>query len=503
VPSLVNDQRQGFLNIRTDRAPLYSGRNLTYVSTRQAVRVGADQFLLPHLGTQARVLLDRIVASGADGVHRRDADGWVLSRLVDLRYAEESHFDARVFVCTPAGKHRWLIEIQADELRDAAAQRRQIIRHRLDERFSRLGISTSTALTPAYSPVEPRLHRGAPALSGSRRQTKMRLASALATLFAAGAAALVVITANTEPRDVQDWLFPPALHAAAARREAPKAIVEQAALVAAPAVDAVGAPVDEVPPIVQRSAAAPIDSSASSHKPDYDGIIGQPEQHVGVPDDRLANIEDAGSEAVATADAASPDDHAILNVAVTAAALTGSGASASGEIAADLATGVQRNIRSITAGLISSAVSESGQIASDLATGAERGFRSIAGFVLHAIADMARPAFALDPVTQRAGDAVPAPVAPVTGTRSETAQPATTQAVITSGMGSDRPGTVHAATDRRVTAKAPAARADDASVDPQHAVVERLNLLSLAAARQGHALRPNTPGIVAEAGRNP
>src|SRR6202011_2188035 len=101
-------------------------------------RVGADQFLLPHLGTQARVLLDRIVASGADGVHRRDADGWVLSRLVDLRYAEESSLNDRVFVCTPAGRHRWLIEVQADQQREAIALRRQIIRHRLNERFSRL-----------------------------------------------------------------------------------------------------------------------------------------------------------------------------------------------------------------------------------------------------------------------------------------------------------------------------------------------------------------------------
>ena len=62
--------------------------------------------------------------------------------------------------------------------------------------------------------------------------------------IAAGAAALVVITANTEPQDVQDWLFPPTLHAAAAREQAPKAVAEQPALVAAPVVDAVGAPVD-------------------------------------------------------------------------------------------------------------------------------------------------------------------------------------------------------------------------------------------------------------------
>ena len=114
--------------------------------------MGADQFL-PHLGAQARVLLDRIVASGDAGVGGRDTDDWVLSRLIELRYVEESTLDDTAFVCTPAGRHRWRIEILADEERAAIALCRQLIRHRLDERFTRLGIDTSTALTTPYSPA--------------------------------------------------------------------------------------------------------------------------------------------------------------------------------------------------------------------------------------------------------------------------------------------------------------------------------------------------------------
>lgn len=81
--------------------------------------MGADQYLLPRLGAQARILLDRFVASGAGGVDRRDTDDWVLSRLVQLRYVEESTLGDTTFVCTAAGRHRWQIEMMADERRGA------------------------------------------------------------------------------------------------------------------------------------------------------------------------------------------------------------------------------------------------------------------------------------------------------------------------------------------------------------------------------------------------
>ena len=496
----------------------------------------ADPLLLPHLGAQARILLDRIVASGADGVDRRDTPEWVLSRLIDLRYVEESALDDTAFVCTPAGRHRWQIEILADSQRNAAALRRQLIRHRLDERCSRLGIDASTALTTAYSPSELRLHHCAPARSGPRPETKTRLASALATLFAAAAAALVVTFGSTEPQDVQDWLFPPTQHAAAAPVDTPKAnaeqgslvaapvaatvtapidppiaiadlaalvaapvaatvtapvdppiaIAERAALVAAPVVATVTAPVDlhteetpgravvsadATPALTRQSAAVSLDTIAPSDKHGYNGITYQPEQDVRIPEGTPAKVEDAGRAGSAVAHAASPDDGAIQNAAVAAAALIGS------------------------------AVSESGRIATDLAAGVERGFMPIAAALLHAVADTERPVSARDAVTHQAHDDLPAPVAPATEPPSERGQPATLQPAIASDTVVDRAAVIRAAPDQRVTAKGPAARAGNADVDPQHAVVERLNLLSLSAARRGDAWRPNGTGGTAETGR--
>lgn len=417
--------------------------------------MGADQFLLPHLGAQARILLDRIVASGADGVDRRDTVEWVLSRLIDLRYVEQSPLNDMVFVCTPAGRHRWQMEILADDQRDAAALRRQLIRHRLDKRFNRLGISTSTALT-AYSPVEPRLHRRAPA--EPRAETKVRLASVLAVLFAATAVALVVVSASAEPQDVRDWLFPPTLHAAAAPGDPPKANAEQAALVAAPVPATVPAAVDPL-------------------------------------------NEEAPGRVVVSADAASSDDRTVIYAAVTASALIGSVVQDSGQIATGLARGIEHVFRSTAAALIDSVASESGQFTTDLRTGVERGFRSSAAVLLPAIADLGRPVFAPDAVAQQAHDAVPAPVAPAAGSPSEREQPATRQPAIAPRTASDRAAIVPVTPDERAIAKAPTARAGEARLDPQHSVVERLNLLSLAAARQGQVWRPNSPVDVAETGR--
>ena len=210
--------------------------------------MGAGQFLLPYLGAQPRSLLNRIVASGAAGMNRRDADDWALSRLIELGYVEESPVDDTAFVCTPAGRHRWQMEILADEERDAIVLRRQLIRQRVDERFSRLGINRSTALTTAYSPTEPRLWSSPP-------QTKMRWSSVLATVFAAAAAALLVISTNAQPREVLDWPFQPTLHAAVVRADQPKANVEQTALVAAPAAASVAVPwiyLSRKPPDVLR-----------------------------------------------------------------------------------------------------------------------------------------------------------------------------------------------------------------------------------------------------------
>ena len=196
--------------------------------------MGADQYLLPHLGAQARILLDRFVASGAAGVRGRDADDWVLSRLIQLRYVEESTVDDTVFVCTAAGRHRWRIEMMADERRGATALHRQLIRRRLDERFIRLGINTSTALMAIDSPPEPRLHRRVPAPWNPPPQVKMRLSSPLAAVFAATAVALVVISASPDPQEGWDWLIAPQHYSAVLAAQL-KANAGQTVLVGLPA----------------------------------------------------------------------------------------------------------------------------------------------------------------------------------------------------------------------------------------------------------------------------
>jgi len=192
--------------------------------------VGADQYLLPHLGAPAGILLDRFVASGAAGVSGRDADDWVLSRLMQPRYVEESTVDDTIFVCTAAGRHRWQIEMMADERRGATALHRQLIRRRLGERFTRLGIDTSTASMAVDSPPEPRLHRRVPAPWNPPPEAKMQLSSPLAAVFAATAVGLVVISASPDPQEGWDWLIAPP-HYSAVLAARPKANAGQTVLV--------------------------------------------------------------------------------------------------------------------------------------------------------------------------------------------------------------------------------------------------------------------------------
>ena len=453
--------------------------------------MGSDQFSLPYLGALARTLLDRIVASGAAGVDGRDADDWVLSRLIELKYAAGSTLDDTVFVCTPAGRHRWQIEILADGERAAAALRRQIIRHRLDERFTRLGINTSTALT-APSPAEPRHHRDMPELWSAPLQRKVRLSSALATVFAASAAALVVFSASIQPQEMRDWFFPSMPHA-------------QTMLVGAPAAAAVAALVDlhaeEAPGLASDSGnvapassrrTASIDSNASGQKKGYDTITD------------LAQVGEAGRKGSSVVDAAWPNGGAILSWAVTARALIDGAVSKSDQIGADLATGIER-FRSSAAMLIGSAMSESGQIAIDVTISVENSFKSRAAVLQHALVDMARTVFAGGSLTQQVRDDAPAPVTPAREPASEPEQPAVLQPAFASQTEVEeaRAAIVYATPSEGVTAKGPTARGSEANADPQHAIVERLNRLSLAAARRGEAWRPNRLSDVAETGHRP
>src|SRR5690348_3007778 len=87
-------------------------------------RVALDHLPLPYLGRQARILLDRVVASGDRGVDPRDVLEWALSRLIELGYVEESPLDTVAFVCTAAGLRRWRIEVVADERRESEQLRR-------------------------------------------------------------------------------------------------------------------------------------------------------------------------------------------------------------------------------------------------------------------------------------------------------------------------------------------------------------------------------------------
>jgi hypothetical protein len=463
--------------------------------------VGADQYLLPHLGAQARILLDRFVASGAAGVSGRDADDWVLSRLIQLRYVEESTVDDTIFVCTAAGRHRWQIEMMADERRGATALHRQLIRRRLDERFTRLGIDTSTALMAIDLPPEPRLHRRVPAPWNPPPQATMRLSAPLAAVFAATAFALVVISAAADPQEGWHWLFVPKPHAAAVLA-ARKVNTGQAALVGTRAA-AVAAPVDRRTDEASRHAvasadaapvstqrAASVDTIAWSQKRGYEKTTYQAEQGASVRNRTPTKAEPASrARSAVVIDAASLSGGTILNSAVTAAALIDVAVSGSGHITTELTTSTKNGVRSAAAALIGAAMSDSERFATDVTAGVERNFKPTAAALLQAAADMGKTISEWGVVTQQVRDDVSTPIAPPP---AESEQQAALQAAFASHTETEPVGadSVHGSPGEHVTAIRPAVRRDKRNVDPQHAAVERLNTLSLAAARHGETWRP-------------
>ncbi len=510
--------------------------------------MGADQFLLPRLGAEVRVLLDRIVTAGDIGVDSRDAHDWALSRLIELRYVEESSINDTAFVCTSAGRYRWEIEILADEQRKANALQRQVIRQRVDERFSRLGLGTSTALA-VCSPM-PRLHSGVPARPWRAQGTWK---AALAALFAAASVALVAVIGSTEPQDLRDWLFPPTLHTAVAPVDASKASTEQTVVIAAPITAPVDAPKASAEPtaLVAPPVAATVTTPADAPKASAErtAMVAAPAAATGAAsvDAPIANVErtelvaahvpvthtapvdpDTGQapatavisttaapaltqQAVAaTIDTTAPRhkgghdtaiDQPAQDTRVPSATLAKVGDDGrEGNAAVDRASpddGGNWNAAATAAALIDSVVSDGREIATDLTTDVEGGFRLIAAAVLRAVADTNRSGSAGDAATQQARDDSPAPAAPATEPPSERGQSATLRPAIASGAASSRGGIVHAMAEQRVTAKVPAAHAGRADDDAQHAAVEQLNALSLSAARRGDVWRPDSPGIVA------
>jgi hypothetical protein len=467
--------------------------------------VGADQYLLPHLGAQARILLDHFVASGTAGIDGRDIDDWVLSRLIQRRYVAESTSGDTIFVCTPAGRHRWQIEFVADEKRNAFELRRLLIRRRLDERFTRLGIETSTALAIAYVPEEPRLHRRVPAPWNPPSQTRSRLSSPLAAMFAATAVALVMISASSDERGGWDRLFVWKPHAAAVLADQLKGNVGQTVPVVAPAATPVAAIVDpyaeagsghtadlaDAAPATRQAASVVIITPSQKQGPG--DITYRAEQDVSVPDRVPVQVELDGREVPAVAVAASPDDGAILNSALTAVALIDAAMRESGHFAADLTADTESGFRSTAAALADAALSASGLIAADVTAALEGTFKPVVAALLNVPADMERAVSELGVMTRQVRDDAPAPVVPAEGLQSEREQPAALQPASASRTESESvwAASVPASPNERMTATSLPARRAEADVDPQHAAVERLNKLSLAAARRGEAWRPN------------
>lgn len=124
---------------------------------------------LPHLGPQARGLLDRIVGGGQQGVLRDQVAEWVLARLLELGYVEAHPLDSAAVVHTPAGLHRWHIEVLAEERRAGERLRKQLIRQRLEARSSGHALVPASRTVPQIS--DPRMRGGPmarqfPAISG-------------------------------------------------------------------------------------------------------------------------------------------------------------------------------------------------------------------------------------------------------------------------------------------------------------------------------------------------
>jgi hypothetical protein len=326
-------------------------------------------------------------------------------------------------------------------------------------------------------------------------------------VFAATAAALVVISASPDPQKVWDRLVAVKPHPATVLADQPKANAGQTVVVGSSAKAAVAAPVvlhsekavghaleaaNAAPVSTQRVAS--IDTIALGQKRGYGGITYQAEQDVGVPNRTLTRIELAGREGFAVVDAVSPDGEAILNSAVTAAALMDAAVREIGLVAPDLATGTERSFRSTAAALIDTAASESGQIANGVITDIERSFQPIAAALLQVPADIGRTVSRWHAEILQVRDGAPALVVAATEPPSEREQPAELQPALashteTESLGAD---SVLASPNERVTATVPAVRRGKANVDPQHAAVERLNTLSLAAAQRGEIWRPNS-----------
>lgn len=215
---------------------------------------------------------------------------------------------------------------------------------------------------------------------------------------------------------------------------------------------------------------------------------------VSVPNRTLTRIELAGREGFAVVDAVSPDGGAILNSAVTAAALIGAAVRESGHVATDLATSTERSFRSTAAALIDTVASESGQIANCVTADIERSFQPIAAAVLQVGADIGRTVSRWHAGILQIRDGASALVVAAKEPPSERKQSAELQPALASHIetGSLDVDSIPASPNESVTATGPAVRRGKANVDPQHAAVERLNTLSLAAAQRGEVWRPNS-----------
>jgi hypothetical protein len=407
--------------------------------------VALDHLPLPYLGRQARFLLDRVVASGDRGVDRRDAAEWALSRLIELHYVEESPLDTVAFVCTAAGLRRWRIEVVADERRESEQLRRQLIRQRLDTRFSSSGVGTSTALAVVHAPAAPRYHGGLPAVVDRGRQSRTRSgwAPAMAALFATATAASVIILSSAEPSDVRDWLFPPTARAnvpappqprAAALIDRPKGDAELASAEAA-----VTAPIDTH----DETVAAPVDARAAGIEPEIADVAALPPQTASVSANAPMETEEASAQpADAVAPSPPPEDIAVA-------------VAPSGPVVAET----------------------DASVADPTDAGEPPGGQVPAA----AVAEQVMPA-------KQVPDESPAPAliaqAVATPRLIEREQPATPLLIIARGPEAVPVAAVQARPDKRVVEKT-------SPVDPQSAIVERLNGLSLAAARRGEEWRPS------------
>lgn len=122
---------------------------------------------MPHLGPQARRMLERIVTSGITGLPRGVLTDWVLERLYEVRYVADHPDDEAKVIPTLAGRIRWQMEVVADEKRSAEARRREGIRQRIAARQKALeDLQSGPAIALPYVPPEPKPRQ--PGLGGQR-----------------------------------------------------------------------------------------------------------------------------------------------------------------------------------------------------------------------------------------------------------------------------------------------------------------------------------------------